>query len=228
MTPDFRTSTADEHGWDSLPHAYSDGRSSFDEHSMYVEALQRDHFQQRGDLSAKHTSLKAVSTLSGFTISQTNDPYFLKPSLINASGQSLPDDYILGLRVWLRQTEASMDPIITECLNDLRQVIDEAEEENYPIPTSLAIENGERILRVMYQIYPRRYEVYPTPDGHVAIDAPDGNGRSIMVICSSDGGAMCMVNFGNGDRRARYSSASQLPDEFLAESLRDLEAGVDD
>ena len=32
----------------------------------------------------------------------------------------------------------------------------------------------ERLLKAMYEITPRRFEVYPTPDCEIATDAPDG------------------------------------------------------
>ena len=75
----------------------------------------------------------------------------------------------------------------------------------------------------MYGISPRRFEVYPTPDGEIAIDAPGGPGRSILLLCDSDGGALCLVNMNGDHRRARYSTAGILPDGFVRDALAELE-----
>ena len=69
----------------------------------------------------------------------------------------------------------------------------------------------------------RRFEVYPTPDAEVAIDAPGCHGRSVLMSCDSEGGALCLVNMNGERRRARYSTAEALPDGFLREALADLE-----
>ena len=57
-------------------------------------------------------------------------------------------------------------------LEDLRDAPAEAEDEGYPQPTQLALSNAERILRQMHALFPTRLEVYPTPDGELAIVAP--------------------------------------------------------
>ncbi len=108
-------------------------------------------------------------------------------------------------------------------LDDLSQVTQEACEEEFPLPSSAALANAEHLLKEMYGIFPRRFEVYPTPDGEVAIDAPGGYGRSVLVLCDSEGGALCLVNMNGEHRRARYSTTSILPDGFVREALADLE-----
>ena len=104
---------------------------------------------------------------------------------------------------------------LNNALRDLREAIDEAIEVGFPQPSDTALENAERLLREMYGISPRRFEVYPTPDGEIAIDAPDGQGRSVILLCDSEGGALCMVNFNGHYRRARYSTTETLPDGFI-------------
>lgn len=110
---------------------------------------------------------------------------------------------------------------LEEALEDLRATPDEAKDEGYPQPTDLALTNAGRILRRMYTMLPTRLEVYPTPDGEVAIVAPAPR-RSVMVLCESDGGALCMVNMDGKHRRARYSTADSLPDGFLRDALNEL------
>ena len=107
-------------------------------------------------------------------------------------------------------------------LEDLRGVPAEAAEEGYPQPTQLALSNAKRILRRMYALFGARLEVYPTQDGEVAIVAPGKPRSSVMVLCGPEGGALCMVNMDGVHRRARYSTAANLPDGFLRDALDEL------
>ncbi len=117
------------------------------------------------------------------------------------------------------------DSELAQALSDLHESSAEAREEGYPIPSDEALENAERLLNAMYYISPRRFEVYPTPDGESAIDAPGGYNRSVLLLCDSEGGALCLVNINGNHRRARYSSSKSLPDYFVREALADLESG---
>ena len=112
---------------------------------------------------------------------------------------------------------------LADALRDLDQVVEEAEEEGFPVPKDIALDNAKRLLRDMYAISPRRYEVYPMPDGEVAIDAPNGRGSSVLLLCDSDGGALCLVNMKGKHRRARFSTTETLPDGFIREAIAELE-----
>ena len=111
---------------------------------------------------------------------------------------------------------------LREALRDLDAAEREALEDGFPVPSKFALENARRLLRAMYRISRRRFEVYPTPDGEIAIDAPGGPRRSVLLLCDSDGGALCLVNVNGKHRRARYSDASSLPDGFVREALAEL------
>jgi len=111
---------------------------------------------------------------------------------------------------------------LNDALRDLREASDEARDEGFPQPSKIALENAERLLREIYGISPRRFEVYPTPDGEIAIDAPDGQGRSVILLCDSEGGALCLVNFNGNHRRAQYSTTETLPDGFVHQALAEL------
>lgn len=113
--------------------------------------------------------------------------------------------------------------LLVEAFHDLHQVVEEAREQDFPEPSEVATRNAAGLLRQMFALSSRRYEIYPTPDGEVAIDAPDGHGQSVLVLCSSSGGVLCLVNMKAGHRRARYSSAANLPDGFVREALADLD-----
>ena len=113
-------------------------------------------------------------------------------------------------------------PELRDSLRDLDKVATEAQEEGLPRPSEEAVKNARRLLRAMHRISPQRFEIYPTPDGEVAIDAPGGAGRSVILLCGSDGGALCLVNMGGVHRRARYSDTRRLPDGFVREALEEL------
>lgn len=112
---------------------------------------------------------------------------------------------------------------LAEALHDLDEIFDEAKEEGYPTPGEATLNNAKRLLRDLYTISPRRFEVYPMPDGEVAIDAPNGRGSSVLLLCDSDGGALCLVNMKGKHRRARYSTTEALPDGFIREAIAELE-----
>ena len=113
---------------------------------------------------------------------------------------------------------------LEEALQDLQEVPADAKEEGMAVPTEVAFANTKRLLRAMYRVSPRRYGVYPAPDGCIAIDARGTNGRIAVVMCDSDGGVLCLVTIDNEERRARYSTARHLPDGFIREALQDLGA----
>ena len=115
---------------------------------------------------------------------------------------------------------------LEEALQDLREARDEAREEGFPEPSDTAIENAERLLKAMYEISPQRFEVYPTPDGDIAIDAPGGYGRSFVMFCEASGGALCMLNLDGEHRSARYDATWTLPDRFVMEALTELRQAV--
>ena len=108
-------------------------------------------------------------------------------------------------------------------LCDLDSAAEEAGEEGFPQPSDLALKNARRLLQDLYRLRPSRLEAYPTPNGEVALVAPGGPGRSVLVLCDSDGGVLCSVNLTGRHRRARYPTATMLPDGFVREALNDLD-----
>ena len=107
------------------------------------------------------------------------------------------------------------DTDLSDAFPDLKKSIPEAEKENFPIPSELVLVNAYRILTSVHGIAPGMYEVYPTPDGEIAIDAPGGYGRTVVLFCDSDGGFVCPVNMEGRHRRAHCSDAGSLPDSIV-------------
>lgn len=114
---------------------------------------------------------------------------------------------------------------LSEMLADLESVRDEAAEEGFPPPSDLAIANAKRVLTETSRFSPRRFEVYPTPDAEIAIDAPS-DGGSVLLLCDSDGGALCLINLNGDQRQKRYAAADELPDGFLTQALANFELQV--
>ena len=106
-------------------------------------------------------------------------------------------------------------------LSDLDEAVTDAAEEGFPRPTDDAIQSARRLLTQMYAIAPQRFEVYPTADGEIALDLPNERG-SVILLCDSRGGALCLVNANGVQRRARYSTATSLPDGFVREAFTEL------
>ena len=64
--------------------------------------------------------------------------------------------------------------LLEDALADLKASPDEAKEEHLPLPSDKALQSADHVLRAIYRIWPRRFEVYPMPNGEIAIDAPAG------------------------------------------------------
>ena len=119
---------------------------------------------------------------------------------------------VIGFRVQLAQA-----------LEELDQVVDEAQSEGYKIPSSIAIYNAEYIVKCIYDDLLHPVQVYPMPDGEVAIDVTNDEGSSVLILCCSDGGTLCFVNINGNQRRAHYSNSDALPDGFMREALEELQ-----
>ena len=129
--------------------------------------------------------------------------------------------------VWMFGTPADPmhDAHLLAALSDLKKAVNEARDEGFQPPSDEALQNAGRLLRDMYGLRRCLFEVYPTEDREVAVSAPGGHGRSVLVLCDSDGGVRCSVNLNGQHRRAVYDpdSAVKLPDGFVREALAALD-----
>lgn len=108
---------------------------------------------------------------------------------------------------------------LQSALDDLSEVIEEAAEKGYKIPSATAISETTRLLETMYEIAPQRFEVYPMPEGAITVDATNERGHYLMVLVTNDGPVRCLTNFACGRSRMNFSSADDIPQEFLRESM---------
>ncbi|MDE0027090.1 MAG: hypothetical protein OXP69_21980 [Spirochaetaceae bacterium] len=106
-------------------------------------------------------------------------------------------------------------------LRDLYEVVDEAMEEGYLRPSDDAVSVARNLLPKLQCLVPHRIEVYPTADGDVALDVSNERG-SVILLCGSGGGIVCLVNLNGDRRRARYLPRTPLPDGFVREVLAEL------
>ena len=115
-----------------------------------------------------------------------------------------------------------MDRRLSDALQDLREASEEAEDEGFPTPSQVALRNAQRLLIATFEMLPHRLAVYPTPDGEIAIHAKVRRGSSVLLLCESDGGGLCLVNINGQHRRKRYRTCDDVPDIFLEEALAEL------
>ena len=116
-----------------------------------------------------------------------------------------------------------MKPLALEAtLQDLQDARLEAEEEGFPCPSDAALNNAERVLLRLHDIWACRYEVYPMPDGEIAIHVRGGPRKSVALLFEPEGQVLCLVSLGTNWRRARYSNSATLPDAFVIEALKEL------
>ena len=128
--------------------------------------------------------------------------------------------------------ESSLDPVLREtltshleaALEELSNIREHAEEEGSEEPTQQAIDNAGVILRSMYGISPRRYDIYPMGQGEVVIDGGGPTGRCV-VFCYPDGRILYIGRIGNDGISERRPDAKDIPVRFLEQSLQQLDNG---
>ena len=109
---------------------------------------------------------------------------------------------------------------LNAALEDLDSVIDEAIEDGYTEPTPQAIDSARLLIKVMYDIRPMRYDIYPMDDGEMVIDG--GSERRIGVFCYSDGSVLYIGWAGDERVRIHRDSPDDIPYEFLNLALHQL------
>lgn len=135
-------------------------------------------------------------------------------------------DYFVPERIQevLVEVESGIHPDLNDAFQELEEADEDAEENGWPLPSSSAYGNARALLPRLYRLSPRRFSVYPLFDGEIALDATTMSGHSVVVICEADGSILCLVYIHRHGRRAKYASASDLPDDFIREAFHDLTA----
>lgn len=150
------------------------------------------------------------------SFSATNNTVVTFPVLVVRERKLNSVMYPVPVDVWDSRFSFAW-PGFVEAAKDLQNVHDEAMEEGYPPPSQTAIEGAWELLWKMYYVKPLRFEVYPMPEGQIAIDAP-GNESSVLVICEPSGSFLCLANC----HRGFLSEQSVHRDRFIQEALINL------
>ena len=182
---------------------------------IFIEA--RD--QQNNVVSVACASDGVVECYAGLTWDDPRRAHY-------GSAHRLPDAFIHAALVELDADdfEEPFPSELAEAFAELDDIPAYAAEIEVETPSEVAIDNARRLLKSLYRIAPRRYSVYPTTGGGIAIDARGPKGYIMVLECESDGGALCVVStYRESHRRARYASTRRLPDAFVREALADLE-----
>ena len=118
-------------------------------------------------------------------------------------------------------------------LQEIEDIVRVARESDYEIPSEKAIANAAHLLRAIpndIHLIQSRIDIpepmiYPTQDGEVAIHMSIEFGQSVIVLCDSKGGMLCLAGIEGNRRRAYYRSAQRHVDGFLRDALSDLGGG---
>ena len=108
-------------------------------------------------------------------------------------------------------------------LDELESIVDAAKEDDCLEPTPLAIENADFLVKTLYDISPRRYDIYPMSGGEIVIDG--GNrGRRIGVFCYPDGRVLYVAWVDDVRQKVSKDGVGAVPYEFLSKALTQLDA----
>ena len=108
-------------------------------------------------------------------------------------------------------------------LDELESIVEAAEEDDCLKPTPLAIENADFLVKALYNISPRRYDIYPMSEGEIVIDGGNG-GRRIGVFCYPDGRVLYVGWVDDVRQKVSKDGVDDVPGEFLNQTLTQLDA----
>jgi len=113
---------------------------------------------------------------------------------------------------------------LRDALRDLHESRVEALQEGFDAPTDSVIQNAELLIERMFEILPRRYEVYPIDGGEIAIQVPGEYGWSMVVFCETQGTILCMMAKNGEHLRYRSEIVDIESGGFIWRGLSDLAA----
>lgn len=124
--------------------------------------------------------------------------------------------------VAFQQSSEPRSAWLAGALRSLAEVDDEVAEDGLPPIDPAARKEAGRIIVALAR-HPWPPTVYPTQDAEIAIHfkSPD-RPSSVVILLDGHGRGECYAYTGGRSRRAHYDAASDLPDSFVMEQLRDL------
>ena len=119
-------------------------------------------------------------------------------------------------------TTEDIPEMLRDALSALSDVKLVAREEDCDEPSDLATSNAEVVLRKMFDLSPRTYDIYPMGGGEIVIDA--GNwGRRIGVFCYPDGRMQYVTLLDNEQKDIREDGVENIPIDLLNRVLHQLD-----
>ena len=137
------------------------------------------------------------------------------PAIVGRLGRALGSAGFRGVAVVPEMLQEALD-----ALADIRTV---AREEDCEEPSESAIANARILIREMFALSERTYDVYPMSGGEIAIDV--GNrGRRIGVFCYADGKVQYVVLLDDERHDIRTDGVNDFPTALLMQALNRLES----
>ena len=113
-------------------------------------------------------------------------------------------------------------PALREPLDTLGRVKDLALEDECDEPSDIAISNAGVILKAMFAISPRLYDIYPMGGGEIVIDG-GSRGQRIGVFCYPDGRVQYVGWIDEERQQVREVGTENIPTDFLWRALCQLD-----
>ena len=190
---------------------------------------------EAGKRAAIHTLGKITQDEPGLVRGQIKEPLLLSDLVpgtpvpevsgiyfsFSCRGATSPNDNLLD-QFAVESTSPgkveSIPQLLRDALDSLYEVKVLAKEDECDEPSDLAINNVEVVLREMFTLSPRPYDIYPMVGGEIAIDAGN-DGRRLGVFCYPDGRMQYVGLLGTDSEEVRQDSVSSIPVEFLRRFL---------
>ena len=116
-----------------------------------------------------------------------------------------------------------INQMLRDALDALYEVRTVAREEDCDEPSDVGINNAEAVLRQMFELSARVFDVYPMGSGEVAIDI--GNrGRRMGVFCYPDGRVQYVVLLDGERLDIREDGVQNIPIDLLNRALNQLDS----
>ena len=136
---------------------------------------------------------------------------------------SLPTDLLVQVALQKPYFDVASSPAVPDFVRDLHEVPNEADEEGYPVPPKEVLQLAERLGRKILPFCKRKCEVYPTPDGEVALDVSSER-RSLIVIIEPSSTVLCLVNI---DGEKRWKRFAIIDHHKTIKFVRDIAVKID-
>ena len=103
---------------------------------------------------------------------------------------------------------------------------DEAKEEGFEIPTNAVLKCAEVVLSKVHDLgaIQSEVEIYPMPNGEVAVDVfrgPEGNRSSVIFLCGSADQLQCLTHI-NGKSDQKRIRLGTFPDGFVRQAFTEF------